>query len=183
VRKNRALRIVVVAAGLASTTGCGAVMSTALILGAQTDLDGARAAEADELAAYEYKSAQEYLTKAREAQSYAQFGPAIDYAWRARELAEKANLRAAEQRAAPPPVTPPEVIEEGAVIPSANPSVIIEGPDTPPPRNLVIEPIPAPTTPSAPAPKPAAPKPAAPKPTPTPTPAPQTSPGPTAPLR
>jgi hypothetical protein len=80
------------------SSACGPLVSTYLILGAQADLEGAQAAEAKTYAVYEYTAADEYLHKAREEQGFADFGPAIDFAYRARELAQKATLRAQDEK-------------------------------------------------------------------------------------
>lgn len=79
-------------------TGCGPVMSSYLIVSAQAELDGAKAAEAEKYAIYEYTAATEYLDKAREEQGYADFGPSIDYGYKASELAKKARERAEKER-------------------------------------------------------------------------------------
>ena len=92
------MRAVVLLAILATTTGCGPVISTYLIISAQADLDGARAAEAEKYAVYEYTSASEYLHKAREEQGYADFGPAIDFAYKAQDMAVKAEKRADDEK-------------------------------------------------------------------------------------
>lgn len=81
-----------------AVTGCGPLMSTYLIISAQAELDGAAAAEAEKYAVYEYTAASEYIAKAREEQGYADFGPAIDYAFKAQELAVKAKDRAEKER-------------------------------------------------------------------------------------
>ena len=94
----RALLALLGLAILIGASGCGPVMSTYLILDAQAELDGARTAEAERFALYEYTSAAQYLAKAREEQGYADFGPAIDYAYKAQALAKKARERANEQR-------------------------------------------------------------------------------------
>jgi hypothetical protein len=89
--------ISVVAGGLASS-GCGPIISTYLIVSAQADLDGAKAAEAEKYAVYEYVAANEYLHKAREEQGYADFGPSIDFAYKAKDLAQKATARASDEK-------------------------------------------------------------------------------------
>ena len=80
------------------STGCGPIISTYLIVGAQADLEGAKAAEADRYAVYEYTAASEYLHKAREEQGFADFGPSIDFAYKAKDLAQKATLRAQDEK-------------------------------------------------------------------------------------
>lgn len=103
-------------------------MSTYLIISAQAELDGAQAAEAEKYALYEYTASSEYLAKAREEQGYADFGPAIDYAFKAQELAVKAKERAEQQREK---LRAPDFVPEGgesfspAPAPAA-PRVIIE---------------------------------------------------------
>lgn len=79
-------------------TGCGPILSTYLILSAQADLDGAQAAEAEKYAVYEYTMSAQYLHKAREEQGYADFGPAIDYAFKAEEMAKKGTEKANEEK-------------------------------------------------------------------------------------
>ena len=83
---------------LATVTGCGPIISTYLIVGAQADLEGAQAAEAERYAVYEYTAASEYLHKAREEQGYADFGPSIDFAYKAQDLAQKATARAQDEK-------------------------------------------------------------------------------------
>jgi hypothetical protein len=110
-------------------SGCGPVISTYLILSADAELAGAEAAQAERYAVYEYTAASEYLAKAREEQGYADFGPSIDYAFKANELAVKAKERSDKERAKdrgpgemPPGVEapPPNDDQSGA------PNVIIE---------------------------------------------------------
>ena len=80
------------------STGCGPLISTYLIVSAQADLDGAKAAEAEKYAVYEYTAADQYLHKAREEQGYADFGPSIDFAYKAQDLAAKALTRAQDEK-------------------------------------------------------------------------------------
>lgn len=96
---------------LPALSGCGPLMSTYLIISAQAELDGAQAAEAEKYAVYEYTASSEYLAKAREEQGYADFGPAIDYAFKAQELAVKAKERAEAQR---DKQRAPDFVPEGA---------------------------------------------------------------------
>ena len=83
---------------VAASSGCGPVISSYLIVGAQADLEGAQAAEAEKYAVYEYTAAAEYLHKAREEQGYADFGPSIDFAYKAQDLAQKATARAHDEK-------------------------------------------------------------------------------------
>lgn len=130
--KKLAPLVVVCAVALPLLTGCGPILSTYLILSAQADLEGAKAAEAEKYAVYEYTMASEYLHKAREEQGYADFGPSIDYAFKAEEMAakgtEKANLekkRLIDQPAA-------DATWEAPVEPGAQPGVIIKKKDPAP---------------------------------------------------
>lgn len=94
-------RVVVFCAGLTwlgSLMGCGPLISSYLIVSAQADLDGARAAEAEKFAVYEYTAARAYLQKAREEQGYSDFGPSIDFAYKARDLAQKAMARSDDEK-------------------------------------------------------------------------------------
>jgi hypothetical protein len=91
-------RLLALACVLPFAPGCGPVMSTYLILSAQADLDGAQAAEAEKYAIYEYTAATEYLHKAREEQGYADFGPSIDFAYKAGEYAVKGRERAEKEK-------------------------------------------------------------------------------------
>ena len=68
---------------------------------AASAVEAARAANAETLAPYEYTSAVEYLHKAREEASSAQFQPAIRFGHKAEEMAERAR-RLAAQRAQEP---------------------------------------------------------------------------------
>jgi hypothetical protein len=83
---------------LAATTACGPIISTYLIVSAQADLDGAVAAESEKYAVYETTASKEYLHKAREEQGFADFGPAIDFAYKAQDLAIKARQKAEEEK-------------------------------------------------------------------------------------
>ena len=92
------LRLCALCAVVPLFSGCGPVISTYLIVSAQADLDGAKAAEAEKYAVYEYTAADQYLHKAREEQGYADFGPSIDFAFKADDLAQKATSRAKDEK-------------------------------------------------------------------------------------
>lgn len=122
-------------------------MSTYLILVADAELDGAEAAEAEKYAPYEYTAAKAYLHKAREEQGYADFGAAIEYAFKAQELAEKglerANKVKAEQQ--PPPGAPTAPVDVPPEPPPSSPAdgiIIRKKPEEPPPP---ADPNPSPT--------------------------------------
>jgi hypothetical protein len=101
-----------------------------VILSAQAELDGAKAAEAESYAVYEYTAAEAYLHKAREEQGYADFGPAIDFASKAEAFAKQGQVRAGEKKLLPKPApavlpAPPDAAEE-------QPKVIIQKRDDAP---------------------------------------------------
>lgn len=86
--------------------GCGPIESTAVIGEAEVELAGARAADGETHAPYEYVSAELYLEKAREERGYADYQAAIDYARKAAEMARQARAKAMRQTrkdVAPPP--------------------------------------------------------------------------------
>lgn len=70
-------------------SGCG-ILYAAKANGAAGDLEQAKTLRADELAPYEYYSAQAYLDKAAEEAATADYGDAIDFADTAGDFAEKA---------------------------------------------------------------------------------------------
>ena len=113
-------------------SGCGPLISSYLIISAQAELDGAEAAQGERYAVYEYTAASEYLAKAREEQGYADFGPSIDFAFKANDLAVKAKERAESQRSKdqgpgemPPGVVAPPPNNDERPTPQ-QPNVIIE---------------------------------------------------------
>ncbi|MFT6400229.1 MAG: hypothetical protein ACJAYU_004999 [Bradymonadia bacterium] len=77
-----------------SSAGCGSVLSSAEINTADTLMDEALSVSAEQLAVYEYVSAEEYLNKAREEWGRSDFQQAVDYARRAQEFATMAYERA-----------------------------------------------------------------------------------------
>ncbi len=79
-------------------TGCGPILSTSLIIDAESKLAAAEVAEAQQFAPYEFTAADEYLKKAHEEFGYADYGPAIDYAYKAADAAEKAIKKASDEK-------------------------------------------------------------------------------------
>ena len=75
-------------------TACGSILSSSEISAASTALEQAEAASAEELALYEFVSAQEYLGKARAEWGRSDFQQAVDYARRAQSFAVLAYERA-----------------------------------------------------------------------------------------
>jgi hypothetical protein len=94
---------------LIGCSGCGGVISSVYIVQGQLALSGARVANAENLATYEYVSADAYLKKAREAHSYADFEHALRFARLATERAALAQKKALQSHradvAAPPSPT------------------------------------------------------------------------------
>ena len=87
-------RILVTALAVAAFgVGCGPIESTAVIADASVALSGARTAEGEKFAPYEFTSAELYLEKAREERGYADFEVAIDYARKARDFARQAQAK------------------------------------------------------------------------------------------
>jgi len=87
------------AAGLAlglalSATACGPSWSTHLILAADTALHNAKTVQAQDKAPYEYTAAEQYLHQARVKWGISDFEYAVDYAKKAKELAELGREKA-----------------------------------------------------------------------------------------
>jgi hypothetical protein len=74
--------------------GCGPSWSTNLILGADTSQHNAKMVGADEKAPYEYTAAEQYLHQARVKWGTSDFEYAVDYAKKAKELAELGREKA-----------------------------------------------------------------------------------------
>lgn len=79
---------------LGATPGCGGVLYTANILGANAALEEARLADAERLSPYEYYYARSCAEKAREEAGDAEYQHAIELADTAREHAIRARDRA-----------------------------------------------------------------------------------------
>ncbi len=79
---------------LAGFSGCGPVQSTAYLLDAAVQIEGARTAQAERLAPYEWTSANLYLHKAREEVGYSDFEQAVSYSKKASGYANKAKEQA-----------------------------------------------------------------------------------------
>jgi hypothetical protein len=95
---SSAWRVLLIPGALA-LGGCGPIVSTSMIMDAEAKLAAAKAAEAERYAPYEYTAAEEYLHKAHEEVGYADYGPAIDYAYKAAEAAERGTKRASDEKA------------------------------------------------------------------------------------
>ncbi len=75
---------------LPGLTGCGGVLYSVSIFGAESKLEAAEAFGDERYAPYEYWYAKEHLRKAKEEAASADYGDAIDYADTADEYAAKA---------------------------------------------------------------------------------------------
>jgi hypothetical protein len=93
-----------------------------LIVDAEAKLAAAEAAEAERYAPYEHTAAKEYLSKAHEELGYADYGPAIDYAYKAADAAEKGMKKASDERAKHLD-QPPVVEDEAAPAAPAGPTI------------------------------------------------------------
>ena len=91
--------------------GCGPIEYMSQVTRkAATAVEAARQVGAERLAPYEYTGAVEYLHKAREVASHAQYQIAIEYGRRSEELAAKARdvaVQRAREPAPPAPAAPP----------------------------------------------------------------------------
>jgi hypothetical protein len=115
--------------------GCGPVQSTYLIMKADVQVEGARAADASRLSPYEFTAAVAYLHKAREETGYADYEVAVDFAQKAAKYAQEAkekSMAAAAEGALPsvPGATPPPM----PVPPQTPPSGIPPPPPPPSPN-------------------------------------------------
>jgi len=104
----RTIAVIFWVAAAASLYGCGPIVSGVQIIKANIALGAAETAGAKKDATYEYVAAEEYLKKAREEDSYADFSAsriyadkALDFALQARRKAEQAAQ--STQPAALPP--------------------------------------------------------------------------------
>jgi hypothetical protein len=75
---------------VALVAGCGPIEYINQVgIKAASAVSAAKLAQADRLAPYEYTAAEEYLHKAREEASYAEYEEAIDFGHKAEEMANK----------------------------------------------------------------------------------------------
>jgi hypothetical protein len=74
-------------------SACGPVESTHFILQADSAIEGAKIADGEKRSPYEYTAAEQYLHKAREKWGTSDFEYSVDYARKAKTLAEKAKER------------------------------------------------------------------------------------------
>jgi len=87
---REALSLTAATALLVSVVGCGPIEYINQVgIKAASAVSAAKLAQADRLAPYEYTSAEEYLHKAREEASYAEYEEAIEFGRKAEEMANK----------------------------------------------------------------------------------------------
>jgi hypothetical protein len=79
---------------VALLASCGPIQSGALIVDAAAELSAAQTSQGDKHSPFEFVAAEEYLHKAREEQSYAEFERAVDFAKKSRDCARVARSRA-----------------------------------------------------------------------------------------
>jgi hypothetical protein len=135
------VRIVGFVAVALSATGCGPILSTYLIVDAEAKLAAAEAAEADKYALYEYTASSEYLHKAHEELGYADYGPAIDYAFKAADLAAQGTERAKDERSKHVDEPAAEITEASEPTPNAAAA--------PPPKKVIIKKLDTPSVPGS----------------------------------
>jgi hypothetical protein len=137
----RVLPAVVLAASTSLLSGCGPVLATYLVVDAEAKLAAARASEAEAHAIYEYVSSEAYLKKAHEELGYADYGPAIDYAYKAGVLAAQGAERARDVR-----TKYLEEAEAAARTPGENDEAATDAAPSsttpPPPRGVIIKKVP-----------------------------------------
>lgn len=90
-------RRLLIALVLLGSLACGPTRSSTLIVDAAAELAAARTAQAPGVAPYEFIAAEEYLHKAREEQSYADFEVSERLARKARDCARAARYKAEAQ--------------------------------------------------------------------------------------
>ncbi len=125
---------------LAFSTGCGPIFSTYLIADAESKVAAAKAAEADRYAIYEYTASEACLKKANEELGYADYGPAIDYAFKAGEFAAKGMTKATEERH--------KHIDE-PTMPASGETTEPTPTPTPTPKKVIIKKLPIPGVPAS----------------------------------
>lgn len=97
---------VVAALSVSGLSACGPTQSTAFLIDAETMLEAARTAQADQLAPYEWTAARLYIQKSKEDVGYSEFEQAVEYSKKAVEFATRARdnaLKAARKGEAPSP--------------------------------------------------------------------------------
>lgn len=95
---------------MSALSACGPTQSTSFLIDAETMLEAARTAQAEQLAPYEWTAARLYIQKSKEDVGYSEFEQAVEYAKKAVDFATRARdnaLKAARKgEALPPPPAP-----------------------------------------------------------------------------
>ena len=105
------LRTIIVCCALAAAAaacleGCGPIWSAAIIVDATGKFRTAKEMDARQYAPYEYYAAEEYLHKAREKESYAQYEQAVDYGKLALAFSKQALEKAQLAKSGATPAAP-----------------------------------------------------------------------------
>ena len=137
----RSCVVLTVMAVLAFSTSCGPIFSTYLIVDAESKLAAAKAAEGERYAVYEYTAAEAYIAKANEELGYADYGPAIDYAYKAADVAAQGIIKATDERN--------KRIDEPGAPPSQNVNEAVEPGTKPAPRKVIIKRLTIPGVPAS----------------------------------
>ena len=87
---RNAARAITLACALLSVSGCGGVLYAAYSASATARIEEAKTAGAEERARYEYFSAQEYMTKAKQEAAQGDYSDAMALSDEAEKFAEKA---------------------------------------------------------------------------------------------
>jgi hypothetical protein len=84
---------------------CGPTQSTAYLIDAETMLEAARAAQAEQLAPYDWALARLYIDQSKEEVGYSNFEQAVEYGKKAVDFATRArdNAMKAARKGEPPP--------------------------------------------------------------------------------
>ena len=105
-------------------SACGPISALSTVRDATVALEAAKVAGADKSAPFEYTSAEQYLTKAREEQGYSDYQVAIelakkalDYAVKARKLAMRKGEQPADSQVVPVP-QPVPALEQPRPVPT-----------------------------------------------------------------
>jgi len=137
------IKLLAVCAGAVLAAACGPVQSMTVIWEASAQIEGARAAEAQKYAPYEFVTAEAFLDKALEEQSYADFEPAIDFGTKAREMAKKARDMSERATTRAPMIPASPSSDKGGEEPSPTPVQVVPVPEeTEPGGAPIVVPVP-----------------------------------------
>lgn len=98
-RVSVGVRLASMAVLAASLSACGPIQTIHYVQETQSELEVAKAADAETLAPYEYFSSMAYLEKVREENGYAEFATCVDFGQKALKYAKSAKAKSMEARA------------------------------------------------------------------------------------